>query len=205
LFRRDKEFIGYHGTNSNNAAFYKTNGISKPDVPNGADAELGFGMYISDDTTVANFYAQSSANNFNNKNANKVTPKICTIFASDSSQWRRLVPKLFVPAGLLGNGAAFVKKQADLAVLLKVAPSEESATANVVNFSVLNKDELVRAGLKGKTGNQLALPAAQQSKFELGDCFDPTDPVLPANGDFPTFNYQSLTPSTEWNIPGCIA
>jgi hypothetical protein len=92
----------------------------------------------------ANFYAQSSANNFNNKNANKVTPKICTIFASDSSQWRRLVPKLFVPAGLLGNGAAFVKKQADLAVLLKVAPSEESATANVVNFSVLNKDELVR-------------------------------------------------------------
>jgi hypothetical protein len=44
------------------------------------------------------------------------------------------------------------------------------------------------AGLKGKTGNQLALPAAQQSKFELGDCFDPTDPALPANGDFPTFN-----------------
>jgi hypothetical protein len=92
----------------------------------------------------ANFYAHASANNFNNKNTNKVTPKICTIFASDSSQWRRLVAKLFVPAGLVGNGASFSAQRANLAVQLKVAPIVESAATNVVNFSVLNKDELVK-------------------------------------------------------------
>jgi hypothetical protein len=92
----------------------------------------------------ANFYAHSSTSNFNNKNPNKVTPKICTIFVSDSSQWRRLVTKLFVPAGLIGNGASFAAQRANLAVQLKVAPSAASAAANVVNFSVLNKDELVK-------------------------------------------------------------
>lgn len=95
----------------------------------------------------ANFYAQSSANGFNNKNADKVTAKVCTIFASDSNTWRRLVPKMFVPAGLLGNGATFVQKQAQLAVDLKISPSIASATASVVKFSTLNKDELVRGNL----------------------------------------------------------
>jgi hypothetical protein len=55
-----------------------------------------------------------------------------------------LIPKVFVPAGLLGNGPEFAQKQADFAVQLKVAPSEESASVNVVKFSVLNKDERVR-------------------------------------------------------------
>ncbi|KAH9934480.1 uncharacterized protein BXZ73DRAFT_45745, partial [Epithele typhae] len=206
LFRRDApEFIGWHGTNSDTAAFWKQQGqLAKPTKAtgffdffdfdsnqaagsSGADAENGPGVYVTDDKDIAIAFAN------NNAKVNKgTTAVLCAIFAKSSANWRTAVRKAFLPEALVGDSAtASVKaaKETSRTLYLKSVVPGVSA-ANVVRFSLLNRST--------KTG-QLVLPAGVTSLF-TAQCVA-TNAALPAGtSDFPAFSYNGAALRSTWDI-----
>lgn len=87
------QFVGFHGTQSINAALFQDSGISKPQLGSGANAELGLGLYVADDLTSAKAFANNAVNNVKKFQGLASTPKVCMIFAKDAVVWTAL-PKV---------------------------------------------------------------------------------------------------------------
>ncbi|KAI1785843.1 hypothetical protein LXA43DRAFT_100295 [Ganoderma leucocontextum] len=208
LFARDnEEFIGWHGTNSDTAAFWESKGqLEKPVKADGvldflglgpkgttagtsgADAEIGPGVYVTDDQDIAIAFAN------NNAKVNKdTTAQLCAIFAKSSSNWRTALRKAFIPETLVGDSSnAAKKKQLEDARIahIKTAVPGVSATS-VVKFSLLNRST---------HSGQLVLPATITNQF-LAKCFKADGgATAPGTSKFPAFSYNGATLRSQWNI-----
>ncbi|KAJ3214290.1 hypothetical protein HDU67_001835 [Dinochytrium kinnereticum] len=103
LVRREcKVFIGFHGTQSLNAAVYETKGVSLQPLTSGADAELCEGLYITDNKDMAIAFSNNAAVNVNRiKPGSNATPKVCKIFVA-TPVWEA-IRKVYVPDSMLRN------------------------------------------------------------------------------------------------------
>ncbi|KAF9555623.1 hypothetical protein CPC08DRAFT_711854 [Agrocybe pediades] len=176
------EFLGFHGTTSfslqSTAAQYTSAGRTGKHLPilssgfNGADAELGPGLYVTDHVETAMFFANSGAASRKLKDAS-IKPMVCMVEAMTSSAWRTQTPKLWIPHDMVAkskggkNDPAILKQQADLATCAGLKPEE------TVRFSVLDIDNAA-AGKPQKTGNQFAIPTTQFNKIYIRACLDIT-------------------------------
>ncbi|KAF8868799.1 hypothetical protein CPB84DRAFT_1969153 [Gymnopilus junonius] len=204
------EFIGFHGTNSQTATFWEKQGfISKPPSPDnsvwdyigglitgtggssGADAELGPGLYVTDDPHIALAFAN------NNAQVNKgTTPKVCAISAKSSGNWRVIVNKVFLPenTGLIGDSSDATRKakfeNARTKYINIVRPGAQASST--VRFSLLDRN--------AKTG-QLVLPNPITQLFSA-KCFTYDGKTLPSgvHSGFPAFSYNSNTVRSQWKI-----
>ncbi|KAJ6577590.1 hypothetical protein B0H19DRAFT_564102 [Mycena capillaripes] len=212
LFARDdQEFIGWHGTNSDTAAFWAQKGqLERPVKPDGffdfiglgpkstsgtsgADAEIGPGVYVTDDRGTATFFANGNAK------VNKgTTAQVCAIFAKSSLNWRTAIRKAFIPRDLVRDASDPTKKaqyeDARLAYIQRAIPGV-SAT-NVVKFSLLDRE--IQTG-------QLVLPASITHHF-TAKCFRADGGAsAPGTSTFPAFTYNGNVLRREWNIAAEIA
>ncbi|KDR73036.1 hypothetical protein GALMADRAFT_142731 [Galerina marginata CBS 339.88] len=161
IFARDEtEFIGFHGTNSATADFWTNqNFISKPPSKSnsffdfiggilspkggssgssGADAELGPGLYVTDDPDIASAFANNNA-----KVNVGSTPKVCAIFVKSSDHWRGTINKVFLPedTNLIGDSgdatrsAAFENSRQKYIGIVR--PGVQASTT--VRFSILDR------------------------------------------------------------------
>ncbi|CAL1706667.1 unnamed protein product [Somion occarium] len=202
------EFVGFHGTNGANAQVYMARGnaagggIPVPPAFNGADAELGPGLYVSDDITVAQMFASGSAagnrnrgNTLNGAN----TPFICVVTANNQNEWRNTVRKVWVPVNEI---ATLVSGRNDVG---RLAAQERRMAAiggtrdNTVRFSILDKDRPTTP----RNGNQMVLPAGVQSKFSIKICAPVSSTINRLLADlrspsYPQFSYLNLR--TPWHI-----
>ncbi|KAH9932705.1 uncharacterized protein BXZ73DRAFT_101247 [Epithele typhae] len=207
LFKRDsQEFVGWHGTNSDTAAFWAQQGqLAKPTKADGlfdfiglgpksaagssgADAENGPGVYVTDDKAIAIAFAN------NNAKVNKgTTAMLCAIFAKSSANWRAALRKAFLPQALVGDSATAsvkaAKEQSRTLYLQAVVPGVSAA--NVVRFSLLDRS--------AKTG-QMVLPAGITNQF-TAQCVAATSATLPAGtSTFPAFTYNGASLRSTWDI-----
>ncbi|KAK7454023.1 hypothetical protein VKT23_011534 [Stygiomarasmius scandens] len=221
LFRRQggAEFVGWHGTNGVNACQYTRAGRFGQGIPvltefNGADAELGAGLYVTDDIDTARFFAISSANarrNKGNTDQQATLATVCKVEAIDQTTWRNTISKFWIPFANLarpipgqGNDPAALAQQGQLITNAGQNP------ANTVKFSALN------AQTAGST-NQLAIPTSQFQSFRITECLPTTGAdqdlvtrfsgVTQTNkGDFthPGFDYQTFrqVANGPWGILG---
>ncbi|KAJ6538977.1 hypothetical protein B0H19DRAFT_1269353 [Mycena capillaripes] len=209
LFERDnQEFIGWHGTNSDTATFWASKGqLEKPvkadgffdfiglgpksnSGTSGADAELGPGVYVTDDHEIAIAFAN------NNTQVNPgTTAQLCAIFAKESSNWRKVIRKAFIPENLVGDSSNPDRKtslEAARITHIKAAVPGVSVPS-VVKFSLLNRD------IKPPTG-QLVLPALITSQL-TAQCFNAGGGVVAAGTSmFPEFTYNGDKLRAQWNI-----
>ncbi|KAK7690053.1 hypothetical protein QCA50_006698 [Cerrena zonata] len=202
------EFIGYHGTNGANGNLYMAHGSGIPVPPsfNGADAELGPGIYVTDDITVARFFAQSSASaNANPSNRNRNTaagatqPVICLVTANNQNDWRTRIPKIWVPVNEIATSTGGSNDPAKLALQEARARAAHGTATTTVRFSALD----VRDPNSTRTGNQLVITSGVQNQFTVEICVPVSQSVsqLPAQlhtTTFPQFNYQQMR--TTWHI-----
>ncbi|KAF4616810.1 hypothetical protein D9613_008407 [Agrocybe pediades] len=204
------EFLGFHGTTSSTAAQYTSAGRTGKHLPilssgfNGADAELGPGLYVTDHVETAMFFANSGAASRKLKDAS-IKPMVCMVEAMTSSAWRTGTPKLWIPHDMVAkskggkNDPAILKQQADLATCAGLKPEE------TVRFSVL---DLVNAaaGNKQVTGNQFAIPTTQFNKIYIRSCLDITGKgekdVLKyfEQQGWPDHDFNSQKLRTDWAI-----
>ncbi|THV04029.1 hypothetical protein K435DRAFT_851402 [Dendrothele bispora CBS 962.96] len=220
LFRRagGAEFVGWHGTNGINACEYTRVGRSGGGLPvltefNGADAELGAGLYVTDDIDTARFFAISSASARRNRgqSAQASLATVCKVEAIDQSTWRDTISKFWIPfTGLArpipgqGNNPAALAQQEQLITGAGQTPG------NTVRFSALNPQT---------TGsiNQMAIPTSQFQNFRITECLPTSqnDPTLitkftgiSATNEnsftHPGFDYQNFRQVVNgpWNILG---
>ncbi|KAJ7103897.1 hypothetical protein C8R44DRAFT_345882 [Mycena epipterygia] len=212
-----REFIGWHGTNSKTAAFWQQQGaVLKPPATtskfdflgllgltgagsgsSGADAELGPGLYVTDDMTTALFFAR------NNEAANKgTTAQICAIFAVDETAWRQS-PKFTIPESLRQDS-----KDCDVAQKAEAARQDYIAIvgAGVAAGTETRFGPLDLAHVPAHT-NQLLIQPPTARNFQA-ECF-PADsnfnplvapPALPAGATFPAPVYSSPQITALWNI-----
>ncbi|KAK7454017.1 hypothetical protein VKT23_011528 [Stygiomarasmius scandens] len=104
LFRRQggSEFVGWHGTTGVNACRYTNSGRMGGSIPvldqfNGADAELGPGLYVTDDITTARVFALTTANARRNAGVTDplaLLPTVCKVEAISQMNWRNNVPQI---------------------------------------------------------------------------------------------------------------
>ncbi|KAM5545045.1 hypothetical protein V8D89_001156 [Ganoderma adspersum] len=210
LFERDnEEFVGWHGTNSDTAAFWASKGhIEKPvkadgfldflgigsksaKGTSGANAEIGPGLYLADkkDTSIVSANINAKANP-------GTTPALCAIFAKSSGNWRNVIRKAFIPEDIVGDTPE--KEALRVAHVKKAVPG---VTENaVVRFSILDRRE-------EKTG-QMLIPESVSNQF-FAKCFK-VDGLAVAKSDdaaskvgtntFPAFEYKGNTLRSEWKI-----
>ncbi|PPQ75048.1 hypothetical protein CVT26_012072 [Gymnopilus dilepis] len=192
------EFIGFHGTNSKTAKFWMDQGyISKPPGSggggSGADAELGPGLYVTDDPQIALAFAN------NNAQVNPgTTPKVCAISSRSSDNWRIAIKKVFIPEkqtgiDLIGDSAnAAIKQKYEnrrTKYINLVRPGVQASTT--VRFSLFDRTR--------KTG-QLVLPDLT-TQFFSANCFTFDGHTLPdGTSGFPDFSYNSQTLRQRWDI-----
>ncbi|KAF9554652.1 hypothetical protein CPC08DRAFT_726974 [Agrocybe pediades] len=204
------EFLGFHGTTSSTAAQYTSAGRTGKHLPilssgfNGADAELGPGLYVTDHVETAMFFANSGAASRKLKDAS-IKPMVCMVEAMTSSAWRTQTPKLWIPHDMVAkskggkNDPAILKQQADLATCAGLKPEE------TVRFSVLDIDNAA-AGKPQKTGNQFAIPTTQFNKIYIRTCLDITGKgekdVLKyfEQQGWPDHDFNSQKLRTDWAI-----
>ncbi|KAJ7121831.1 hypothetical protein C8R43DRAFT_959425 [Mycena crocata] len=186
-----REFIGFHGTNSETAAFWKKQGaVLKPpskksfldfltlgrvgDGSSIGDAELGPGLYITDDLTTARHFAVNNADNNKGTTPNFSMPEIVRGDAEDCNK----------KAKLEQVRDEYIKLSAT------IAPGTE-----------------IRVGPLDFTGrtNQLLIQPPQARKF-LAECFEisrTTDVTvrpaeLAADASFPYSKVEVKV--LEWNL-----
>ncbi|KAK7690055.1 hypothetical protein QCA50_006700 [Cerrena zonata] len=202
------EFVGFHGTNGANANVYQAQarrtggGIPVPPAFNGADAELGPGIYVTDDITVAQFFAQSSASanqNRGNTRDGANVPVICAVTANSQNNWRTGIRKVWIPVGDIAQSVNGKNDPTRLARQQARIQAVHGTTTNTVRFSVLNVHDPQNIG----TGNQLVIPSGIQNQFSIRVCAPVSRSVsqLPAqlgHSAFPQFNYQRNKPL--WHI-----
>ncbi|PIL35133.1 hypothetical protein GSI_02922 [Ganoderma sinense ZZ0214-1] len=207
LFRRDNpEFIGWHGTNSDTAAFWTSQGqLVQPvnadglldflglgpnttDGGSGAESAIGPGVYVIDDQETAIAFAN------NNAQANpNTTAQLCAIFAKSSATWRTAIPKAFIPEDLVGDSAdATTKAKLEQARLDHIAQAVPGVNAtSVVKFALLDPQ---------RSTGQLVLPAQIADQF-TATCFSADGGAAPSGtSTFPDFSYNGTTLRGEWNI-----
>ena len=120
----------------------------------GADAEIGPGVYVTDDQDMCVFSSLKltlrirvsshiacllySAVAFANNNAKVnpgTTPQLCAIFAKSSANWRTAIRKAFIPENLVGDSANAAKKaqleNARLAHVTQAVPGVKIGRAHV--------------------------------------------------------------------------
>ncbi|KAI1785272.1 hypothetical protein LXA43DRAFT_147172 [Ganoderma leucocontextum] len=215
LFERDnEEFIGWHGTNSDTAAFWATKGhIEKPVKADGfldflgigtkvtagtsgADAEIGPGLYVADNKETGILFAN------NNVKRNKgTTPALCAVFARSSGNWRNVVRKAFIPENLVGDASDKAKAEAlENARIDHVKQAVPGVNAeSVVKFALFDR--------KIKSG-QMVIPESIGSQFTAkcfkveGEAVVASDAAASAVGtqSFPQFSFNGGTLRGEWNI-----
>ncbi|KAK7687314.1 hypothetical protein QCA50_009820 [Cerrena zonata] len=148
------EFVGFHGTNSGTAATWMAKGeLVKPSGggTSGGGAELGPGLYVSDDVEQAQIYANGNASK------NKSKPQICAIFAKNSAQWRAL-PKVEFSQSLFKNKNQ--KARADiLHAFFLLSQGRFDATQAIVFGSLAGK------------ANQMVIPEGLNPQFSA-QCFN---------------------------------
>ena len=124
----------------------------------GADAEIGPGVYVTDDkqmyvhlpfpraihvlTNPRSAIAFANNNAVVNKKDNpNITPQLCAIFAKSSGNWRQVIRKAFFADNLVKDSSDPVKsaqfEQARLQHLQQVMPGVSAA--NVVKFATLDR------------------------------------------------------------------
>ncbi|KAH9913569.1 uncharacterized protein BXZ73DRAFT_55449, partial [Epithele typhae] len=206
LFRRDEEeFIGWHGTNSDTAAFWAQQGqLEKPTKAtgffdffdfdsnqaagsSGADAENGPGVYVTDDKDIAIAFANNNA-----KVNPGTTAMLCAIFAKSSDNWRTAIRKAFLPENLVGDSSTpsvkAAKETSRTLYLQAVVPGVSAE--NVVRFSLLDRN----AG----TG-QLVLSSGITNLF-TAQCVAATDTAPEGTSTFPDFSYNGDELRSTWDI-----
>ncbi|PPQ73876.1 hypothetical protein CVT26_011739 [Gymnopilus dilepis] len=190
--------IGFHGTNNNTAAIWQQQGnIARPPGSgggeSGADAELGPGLYVTDDPIIALAFAN------NNAQVNPgTTPRVCAISAISTPVWNTAVQKVFLPQNqqdiaLIGDSATPAIKQRfenrRTRYINLVLPGVQASTT--VRFSLFNARE----------GNGQLVLAPQIQELFRADCFVYNGGNLPGGFvGFPTFAYNSAATRTAWNI-----
>ncbi|KAJ7142069.1 hypothetical protein C8R43DRAFT_1199973, partial [Mycena crocata] len=161
------------------------------DGTSGADAELGAGLYITDDLTLAFAFAN------NNRELNPGTKSvICAIFAIDSAQWRQN-PKFVIPESVRGDSEdCNVAQQLD-----------QARQAYIDLQATLLPGTEVRIGPLSSEINQLLLqppiaPNFEAECIEVDESFDPDErPAgLPSDVPFPALAYTSPELVTDWKI-----
>ncbi|KAK6963232.1 hypothetical protein R3P38DRAFT_3554375, partial [Favolaschia claudopus] len=182
------EFVGFHGTNNRTAQFWKEKGaVLKPppttstydfpgltvlvnffssrknnDGSSGADAELGSGLYITDDLTLAFGFAN------NNKLFNPgTTAAICAIFAVDSDKWRES-PKFVIPELLRGDSR-------DCGVAQQL---DQARQAYISLQATLDPGTEIRVGPLSSEINQLLVQPPIAPNFQA-ECIDVDDKFNP--------------------------
>ncbi|KAK7690054.1 hypothetical protein QCA50_006699 [Cerrena zonata] len=201
------EFIGFHGTNGANANAYQAQarrggGIPVPPAFNGADAELGPGIYVTDDITVAQFFATSSASanqNRGNRQGGANVATICVVTANNQNDWRTRIPKVWVPVNEIAKSVNGRNDPAKLALQERRIAAAHGTPTNTVRFSALD----VNDPNSTRTGNQLVIPSGVQNQFSIQVCVPVSGSVnqLPAQlhtPAFPQFNYQQMR--VPWHI-----
>ncbi|KAM5541309.1 hypothetical protein V8D89_004863 [Ganoderma adspersum] len=207
LFEQDNaEFVGWHGTNSETAVTWASAGhIVKPGSvetqggkkgtkgASGADAELGPGLYVTDDRELGIAFA------IGNSQFNKGTaPALCAIYAKSSQNWRIAIRKAFIETALVGPS----REKKRIEHIKQAVPGVHAES--VVKFALLD----LREG-KPNTG-QMVLPELIESHF-TSKCFkvdvnvggvaesDAAASTVGTNS-FPQFSYNGATLRQEWNI-----
>ncbi|KAJ7037653.1 hypothetical protein C8F04DRAFT_1329921 [Mycena alexandri] len=220
-------FLGYTGTQSINADIYQNIGISRPDLTSGADAELGGGIYVTDDAAIyqsswevfsATAFSVNAAVDVNRRNVERnspvrVTPKVCQIYAKDATKWIENTPKFWFP---IKDASSFAdpKVQPWLVKSSKVPALNDAYEQNRINFAInngLDVPHFVRFALLDQskfTNNQFSADVTIQVQL-VAKCFDsdpgsghpewpPADPDLALPGTVPNFKYSNLL--RTWNI-----
>lgn len=152
------EFIGFHGTNQQTANLWTSKGsIVKPSGgTSGADAELGPGLYITDNLETAHTFASG------NGKKNNLPPFVCAIFAKQSQDWRS-ISKAILPDALF-------RKQDGSGSRLPLADRERFRSNFLKSLqrlpnSAFNPDQAVLFGDISSGNNQLVLPENLNSRF----------------------------------------
>ncbi|KAL0569413.1 hypothetical protein V5O48_012556, partial [Marasmius crinis-equi] len=213
LFKRDTfEFVGFHGTNGENGNIYIEAAKTKKTIVvpfkfNGNDGELGGGLYITDDFTTAQSFAETSVNNRKDdarkkgcplKDTDEASkPVVCKVEAKASTSFRERVSKIWIPPNEIarlikgvGNDPAKLAQQA-----ARIKSAGMSAT-NTLRFSVLSKDDPKNKNI----GNQLMLPPGAFGDFIIKQCVPVNAGKPGGTKEFPAFNYRNQ--DFDWNIAG---
>ncbi|EJD34339.1 hypothetical protein AURDEDRAFT_117643 [Auricularia subglabra TFB-10046 SS5] len=166
LFKRDSaEFIGWHGTNSNTAELWRSQGyLADPKTSgwpwssggrSGADHELGEGVYITDAIQTARGFAN------NNAAVNVGTaPMLCGIYARSSATWKSSLNKVWLPNNIIRDSSdpvkhlAYEKQRNEW--IGRVIP--HSTGRDVARFGPLDKN-------RGGGPNQVVIPSALTRYF----------------------------------------
>lgn len=217
-------FVGYHGTQSENAEAFQNNGVSPQELTSGANAELGLGLYVADDLEKARAFANNAHNNVNharglsvaNGDGKAVLAKVCKVFAKDATTWIN-TPKFWFPEKEPASGAALIKDDKNdiarrnlfeqnrrLFAQKNGLPAAAARSGAFVRFAPLDVT-------RNSPENQFAIPDTLQNQLVV-KCFtvDPAgelknfqeDPELTSDGTFPQFSYRNMI--GPWRIvQGC--
>ncbi|KAJ6579099.1 hypothetical protein DFH09DRAFT_1360955 [Mycena vulgaris] len=193
------EFIGWHGTNTDTAALWKSRGeIVRPTTAEGQtvgkslDAELGPGLYITDSLSIAESAGTS------NSDRNKVPGSVCAIFAKSSVNWRQGKDKVQIPEVIRGNADIREdERQSYIATLPGRSPDTGKAgkTPSIL-FGPLFP-------IKGQKTNQMLIVEKFNPGFEA-ECFDMTGDTSPGAKAFEDAGnkllYTDASLIEEWGI-----
>jgi len=154
-------FVGFHGTNSKTANMWMGAGfISKPvGGTSGADAELGDGLYVTDQRTIAHSFAAGNA-----RHNRGTQPSICAI-STNQGFWQR-TRKAFIPTSLIRNAQA-----RDRYLFGVLGPNARINEA--VRFSALDT-----TGNRPGYANQMLIPIGLERNF-YAQCFNLQGGILP--------------------------
>ncbi|EJD40287.1 hypothetical protein AURDEDRAFT_115920 [Auricularia subglabra TFB-10046 SS5] len=180
LFKRvDREFIGWHGTNSDTAEFWRKKGyLAKPaGGRSGGAQQLGEGVYVSDTRKTAEMYANGNASN--NKGTTAV---VCAIYAKSSTHWRSSVYKVWVPADKIGDSKEAARRE----WISTIFPHADAGS--VARFSPL--EEL------GRPPNQVVIPSAL-AKYFTAVCISANASAIP-HGAVEDYSYNLVR--DRWDV-----
>ncbi|KAI0720886.1 hypothetical protein C8Q72DRAFT_890485 [Fomitopsis betulina] len=211
LKRDSEEFIGWHGTNSITAEFWmrretlerpsasqslsdylKSSTSSFNKLTSGADAQLGNGLYISDNHFVAYNYANG------NVAMNRGTePRVRAIFARSSNEWRNEIVKVFIPDMFVKDapGKRGTEFGAHRVSYLKHV-AFNTPIENIVRISRIDK---TRENLRDM--NQLLVRSGIATRFSAL-CTDPAAPSTSVRIPPVPLNYLSPQLQTAWKVLG---
>ncbi|KAF9564072.1 hypothetical protein CPC08DRAFT_816232 [Agrocybe pediades] len=182
----------------NSPTLYRSSGY------NGADAELGPGLYATDHVETAMFFANTAANARKLKDK-AVKPMVCGVEAIESEPWRTQVPKIWIPHDKVAklvkghNNPALLKDQESLIT------HAGFKVADTVRFSPLDIDNLA-AGKPVVSGNQFSLPTTQFPKVYIRSCIDITGQTAAQvlahfkQLGWPDRDFSSAQFRTDWHI-----
>ncbi|KZV97358.1 hypothetical protein EXIGLDRAFT_747131 [Exidia glandulosa HHB12029] len=164
LFRRSKPlFIGWHGTNSQTAALWKSRGrIVKPgaeDGMSGANHEIGDGLYVTDTRFQAWVFARA-----NHRKHPNTDPAVCAIYARNSLEFEA-ADKVWIPRNLVQDGQAAVSTPEAKAIARERDEYIKRATGVGGAHNGVHEVILFSELAPGEKDNQVMLPTALGGDF----------------------------------------